>query len=508
MNKHLVSNEAITKIQADCLVIGIFENEQSKILQEIDKATKGIINRVIKKQEFIGTVGSSYNIFEAKGIASTSLLLIGLGKSKFEESEKDNLKLEKNFKKACNALGKLLKTKKSSKIALCLPDCFGEIIVGKTNWALTQAIVNIERAMYVYPALKQKKSKPQSPKTFYWINSTKNKNYQSALKNGVGIYWAMEKMLLVANHPANICTPDNFAKFAKTWVDELKKAKAPISINILDKKQIAGQKMNCFLSVAQGSDNEPRLVEIKYLGRKKSPITALVGKGVTFDSGGISLKPGSQMDHMKWDMCGAASVLATILASAKIGLPINLVAIMPLTENLPSGKAVKPSDVVKTMSGLTVENLNTDAEGRLILCDALTYVQKYHNPKTIIDVATLTGACVVALGSLRLGLISNQQELADKLLAAGDDALDFGWQLPFDQDYLEGMKSNFADIANISGRGAGTITAAMFLSKFIEKNVNWGHLDIAGVAYNESGPEKGATGRPLMMLMQYLFNNC
>jgi leucyl aminopeptidase len=258
------------------------------------------------------------------------------------------------------------------------------------------------------------------------------------------------------------------------------------------------------LAVARGSRQPPKLIVVKHLrGKAKAAPLVLVGKGVTFDSGGISIKPGAGMDEMKFDMCGAASVLGTLKAAAALDLPINLIGVIPASENLPDGNAVKPGDIVKTMAGKTVEILNTDAEGRLLLCDALTYAERF-KPDAIIDIATLTGACVVALGNHAHGLLGNDQKLIDALLAAGRTAHDRAWQLPLWDDYKEQLKSPFADLPNVAGREAGTITAAAFLSAFTEK-LRWAHLDIAGTAW-KSGKDKSATGRPVGLLVQYLLD--
>jgi leucyl aminopeptidase len=274
-----------------------------------------------------------------------------------------------------------------------------------------------------------------------------------------------------------------------------------MKVEVLDRKAIEKLGMGSFLSVAQGSDEPPRLIVMHYqgAGRKEAP-TVLVGKGVTFDSGGISLKPGEGMDEMKFDMGGAASVLGTMSAVARLKPRINLIGIVVATENMPSGKAVKPGDVVTSMSGKTIEILNTDAEGRLILCDALTYAEKF-KPAAVIDIATLTGACVIALGGVRSGLFSNDEALAGELLAAGESALDPCWRMPVDDEYDEALKSNFADMANVGGRPGGAITAAMFLKRFTGK-MRWAHLDIAGTAW-KSGVAKGATGRPVGLLTHY-----
>jgi leucyl aminopeptidase len=313
----------------------------------------------------------------------------------------------------------------------------------------------------------------------------------SAIADGVGL--ARE----LGNRPGNHCTPSMLATEARRMGREL-----GLKVEVLDRKAIEKLGMGSFLAVAQGSDEPPRLIVMHYqgAGRKQAP-TVLVGKGVTFDSGGISLKPGEGMDEMKFDMGGAASVFGTLCAVAKLKAKVNLIGVVVATENMPSGKAIKPGDVVTSMSGQTIEILNTDAEGRLILCDALTYAERF-KPAAIVDIATLTGACVVALGGVRSGLFSADDDLAAALQAAGDTALDPCWRMPVDEEYAEGLKSNFADVANIAGRPAGSITAAMFLKRFTEGQ-RWAHLDIAGTAW-KSGAAKGSTGRPVGLLTHYV----
>ncbi|HED18861.1 MAG TPA: leucyl aminopeptidase, partial [Gammaproteobacteria bacterium] len=286
----------------------------------------------------------------------------------------------------------------------------------------------------------------------------------------------------------------------------LKKDYPALKVQILEEPAMKKLAMGALLSVSRGSRQPAKLIVMQYSGgNKKAKPVVLVGKGVTFDSGGISIKPGAAMDEMKFDMCGAASVFGTVSAVAEMKLPINLVGIIPATENLPDGDASKPGDIVTSMSGQTIEVLNTDAEGRLILCDALTYAKKF-NPDVVVDIATLTGACVVALGHHTTGLLSNDQDLADELLKAGQASSDRAWQLPLWDEYDEQISSNFADMANIGGRGAGTITAGCFLGRFT-KDYRWAHLDIAGVAW-KSGHAKGATGRPVQLLTQFLLNRC
>lgn len=302
----------------------------------------------------------------------------------------------------------------------------------------------------------------------------------------------------LGNSPANICTPTYLATTAKKIATEL-----GVSAKIMSKEEIKQLGMNAFLAVAQGSNTDAQLIELSYQGAavtNEKPIV-LVGKGITFDSGGISLKPGAGMDEMKYDMCGAASVIGTFAAAVKLKLPINLVVIVPTCENMPAGNALKPGDIVKSMNGLSIEVLNTDAEGRLILCDALSYAERFQ-PAAVIDVATLTGACIIALGHVAQGVLGNNQNLIDQLMKAAQNVNDKTWQLPLFEEYKEQLKSNFADLQNIGGRPAGTITAAAFLSYFTE-NYSWAHLDIAGTAW-QSGSNKGATGRPVPLLLQYL----
>jgi len=301
--------------------------------------------------------------------------------------------------------------------------------------------------------------------------------------------------------PGNICTPTYLASEAK----RLARGQAALSVKVLEEKQMKELGMGSLLSVSAGSDQPAKLIVMEYAGggKKDAPI-ALVGKGITFDTGGISLKPGAGMDEMKFDMCGAASVLGTMQTLLELKLPINVVGIIAASENMPNGRATKPGDIVTSMSGQTIEILNTDAEGRLVLCDALTYTERFA-PKAVIDIATLTGACVIALGSHASGLYSNRDDLAQALLKAGEEANDRAWHMPLWDDYQKQLDSNFADMANIGGREGGSITAACFLSRFA-KNFPWAHLDIAGTAW-KSGGSKGATGRPVSLLVQYLLNS-
>lgn len=360
-------------------------------------------------------------------------------------------------------------------------------------------VVAIAQADYRFAAYKQ--DAPESTlQLVEWVHEKHHHAIEAALNVAQALVYGMNLCKDLGNTGSNICTPTYLAETAAKEAQAL-----GAQAKILGGDYIRVH-MPSFWGVAKGSTQEPKLLELKYFGAADSsaqPIV-LVGKGLTFDSGGISLKPGEGMDEMKYDMCGAAAVIGTFIAAAKAKLPINLVVVVATCENMPSGGASKPGDVVRAMNGTTIENLNTDAEGRLVLCDALTYVEQNFQPKAVIDVATLTGACIIALGHVASGLMSNNQPLADQLLQASRDCNDKAWQLPLFPEYKEQLKSNFADMQNIGGRAAGTITAATFLAYFAE-NYAWAHLDIAGTAW-KSGAEKGATGRPIALLMQYLRN--
>ena len=323
------------------------------------------------------------------------------------------------------------------------------------------------------------------------------KELKLAVEQGGAIVEGMHLAKDLGNLPPNICTPTYLGKTAQGLAK-----KTSLKVEVLGLKQIEALGMGSFLSVAKGSDTPPQFIVMRHQGGKvgEAPVV-LVGKGITFDTGGISLKPGEAMDEMKYDMCGAASVIGTMYSTALMKLKKNVIGVIPTCENMPSGRATRPGDIVKSMSGQTIEILNTDAEGRLILCDALTYVERF-KPKAVIDIATLTGACVIALGHVHSGLFSDDESLVNALTKAGQDSLDTVWRLPLDAAYHEQLKSNFADVANIGGRPAGSVTAACFLSRFTEK-YKWAHLDIAGTAW-KSGAAKGSTGRPVPLLVNYL----
>ena len=363
---------------------------------------------------------------------------------------------------------------------------------------LRSIVAAIGEASYQFNFYKQE-VEPQKLNEVHFVYPQQNA-LQTTLLQAEALLYGINFCKNLANTGSNICTP---TFLAQTAADEAKKLGA--EAKILGKDYIQ-QNMPSFWGVAKGSKEEPQLLELRYFGAadKSAQPIVLVGKGLTFDSGGISLKPGAGMDEMKYDMCGAASVIGTFFAAIKAKLPLNLAVVVATCENMPDGGASKPGDVVKAMNGTTIENLNTDAEGRLVLCDALTYVEQNFQAKAVIDVATLTGACIIALGHVASGLMANNQELADELLKASRDCNDKAWQLPLFEEFKEQLKSNFADMQNIGGRPAGTITAATFLAHFAQ-NLTWAHLDIAGTAWR-SGSNKGATGRPIGLLLQYLIN--
>lgn len=356
--------------------------------------------------------------------------------------------------------------------------------------------------LYRFDRLKSKKDdvrRPLRKLTFCVERRNELAPAEEALAQGEAIAAGAALMKDLANLPGNICTPGHLADQARELA-----ATYDLPVDILERADMEKLGMHSLLSVARGSHEPPKFIVLKHPGGKvDEPPVVLVGKGVTFDTGGISLKPAAEMDEMKFDMSGAASVLGTIKAIAQMKLPLNVIGVIPATENMPGGSATKPGDVVTSLSGQTIEILNTDAEGRLILCDALTYVERF-NPACVVDVATLTGACVVALGNVATGLLANNDGLARELIDAGQEAYDRAWQLPLWEDYQELLQSNFADLANIGGRMGGTITAACFLSRFAKK-YDWAHLDIAGTAYR-SGKEKGSTGRPVPLLCHFLMS--
>lgn len=479
------------KQRSACVVVGVFETRVlTEAAKTLDKNANGYISDILNNGDMEGKAGSTLLLHKVPNTVCKRVLLVGLGKkSKLHDREYRNA-----VQAAFNALHK---TGALDAVLFLIED---PVIKREISWKISHTVIMAMKSVYHPDQLKSKHegSKQHLRKVTLSTTSRVDSDIgEKALQWGLATAHGMSLTKDLGNLPPNVCTPSYLAevaiKMAKTY-----KLKA----TVLEQKDMERLGMGSLLSVAQGSSQPAKLITLEYWGRKKKekPVV-LVGKGVTFDTGGISLKPAAEMDEMKYDMCGAASVLGTIAAIAQMRLSINVVGIIPATENMPGGNATKPGDIVTSMSGQTIEILNTDAEGRLILCDALTYAERYE-PEVVIDIATLTGACVIALGHVASGLLSNNEELAMELLNASEQAADRAWHLPLWDDYQEQLKSNFADMANIGGRAAGTITAACFLSRFTKK-YRWAHIDIAGTAW-ESGKKKGATGRPVPLLTQFL----
>lgn len=481
------------KQRGSCIVVGVFEpKKMTAAAKELDNLSGGYIKDIVSQGDLEGRANTTLLLHKVPNVQSKRVLLIGLGK---EEEFKDSV-----FVSAVQTVFRTLHSTGIADCALFLADL--PLENRDIAWKVTQIAKLAVESNYRFDQLK---SKPEDNKkslrkiTIGISNSQDLTTGEIALSQGAAIAHGMSLTKDLGNLAPNICTPSYLAEQAKELAKTYK-----LKATILDKKEMEKQKMGALLAVARGSHQPPKLIALEYQGAgKKDKPVVLVGKGVTFDTGGISLKPAAEMDEMKFDMSGAASVLGTIKAIAEMNLPVNVVGIIPATENMPGGSATKPGDVVTSMSGQTIEVLNTDAEGRLILCDALTYAERY-DPEIVIDIATLTGACVIALGNIATGLMSNDDALAQEVIKAGEQAADRVWQLPLWDDYQELLKSNFADMANIGGRAGGTITAACFLSRFTKK-FRWAHLDIAGTAW-KSGKEKGSTGRPVPLLTQFLIN--
>lgn len=476
---------------ATTLIVGVHSSRLlSDAASKINKASNQYLLKAIRRDHMSGKLGELMVLYDIPNIKAHRVIVIGCGNAPGDAKQYCNILMlgireliKSNATNAVNYLTQLA------------------VIERDDMWKIKQAVLLTQKESYVFDTYKSTKKKPIALKKMTLISSaqkiaTKAMNEALAIANGITLTRNL------ANHPANVCTPTYLATQAKKLDAQFKRVK----VKVINEKSMERLGMNALLSVSQGSEQSAKLITIQYQGTRKTkhPVV-LVGKGVTFDTGGISIKPSASMDEMKYDMCGAATVLGTLHAVATMQLPINVVGVIPATENMPSGSATKPGDIFTTMSGQTIEVLNTDAEGRLILCDALTYSERF-KPEVIIDIATLTGACVVALGKHASGLMSNDDQLATELLNAGDDIYDRAWQLPLWDDYQQQLYSPFADIANIGGRDAGTITAACFLSRFT-KQYRWAHMDIAGTAWL-SGKNKGATGRPVALLSQFILNRC
>ena len=475
-----------------CAVVPVWQGGKlSSAAQRIDKASGGQISRALRNSKFDGSPGATLMLYDVHGVGAARVLLTGGGKNgRLSVSE---------FRKAMQGTLRFLSEAEIGDATLFVTELIASEAAAPA--AVTQIAAMALETSYRFDVMKSadsgNKHKQTLQKLTVGTEDNPTRQMSAALSRGRAIGEGVNLARDLGNLPPNVCTPDYLARRAKE-MGRLNR----LRVTVLEMRDMERLGMGALLSVARGSRQPAKLICVEYRGGapKQKPVV-LVGKGVTFDTGGISIKPSAEMDEMKYDMSGAGSVFGTLYAVSRMKLPLNVVGVMPATENMPDGQATRPGDIVTSMSGKTIEILNTDAEGRLILCDALTYAERY-DPAAVIDIATLTGACVIALGKVATGLFSPDDELADELLDAGQAAWDRAWRMPVWDDYQEQLKSNFADVANIGGRPAGSVTAACFLARFTKK-YPWAHLDIAGTAW-KSGKDKGSTGRPVPMLTQFL----
>jgi leucyl aminopeptidase len=471
--------------KSSCIVIGVHSGQElTPAAKRVDQAARGALKKALG--DLPSKTGSTLLLRSLPGVAAERVLLVALGERKeFSENA---------FRDAVRGASQALKDLEAAEAAVFLVEA--KVNGRPLTWNVRQAVLGMREALYRFDQLKsQKKANGPALERVTLILSA-NAPLEQALAEAQATADGADLARTLGNLPSNICTPTYLAEEAKKLARQFK-----LQVEVLERRDMERLGMGAFLAVANASHQPPKLIVLRYAGapKTKKPL-ALVGKGITFDTGGISLKPAAEMDEMKFDMSGAGSVLGTIRALAGMRAPVNVIGVIPTCENMPGGHATKPGDVVTTLSGQTVEILNTDAEGRLILCDALTYASRFE-PEAIIDVATLTGACVIALGHVATGLFSNDEALADEVRAAADEAWDRVWPMPLWEDYQEQLRSNFADFANIGGRPGGSITAACFLARFV-RGMRWAHLDIAGTAW-KSGREKGSTARPVPLLVRF-----
>ena len=493
MRSYVVTASAARQ-KTDCAIVGLHDGAPlAGAAAQLDAASGGRIARLVKRGDFRGRAGEVALVDAERGPAER-IVLVGLGKAGGYD--------RKRYKKAL-AAGFAAAARTSARDAvsyLALDDIAGT----DTNYRARLAAEAVGNVLYRVPVIRSKRDKAASPLRSFGLavgSRDQKADAQKGLAHGAGIAAGTALTRDLANLPANVCTPSYLAAKAR----ELARTHRSVRAQVLDERDLKRLKMGSFLSVTAGTDEPARLIVLRHDGgrRNEAPIV-LVGKGVTFDSGGISLKQPPGMDEMKFDMTGAASVFGAIEAAATMQLKLNLVGVVPACENMPSGRATKPGDIVTSMSGQTIEVINTDAEGRLILCDAITYSRRF-KPAVVVDVATLTGACVVALGAHLSAVMSNDDDLAAELEEAGRRAEDRCWHMPMAEEYHDMLKSNFADFMNACSREGGAITAACFLAKFAD-GLRWAHLDIAGTAYL-SGAQKGSTGRPVPLLVDFLLNH-
>ncbi|WP_100656742.1 leucyl aminopeptidase [Alteromonas flava] len=482
------------KQRSACIVVGVYEPRRlSPVAEQLDEISQGYISSLLRRGDLEGKAGQMLLLHHVPNVLSERVLLVGCGK----ERELDERQYKQIIAKTIRTLNET-----GSMEAVCyLSDLH---VKGRdVYWKIRQAVEATQDSLYTFLNLKSKKGEPRRPLRKIVFNVPTRKELpigERALAHGLAVATGSSSARDVANMPPNICNPAYLWQQAEALAEQY----PSLTAEKVDEAQMEALGMHTYLAVGRGSENESMMSILHHQGGDPdaAPIV-LVGKGLTFDSGGISLKPGDGMDEMKYDMCGAASVFGVMHTVAELNLPLNVIGVLAGCENMPDGRSYRPGDILTTMSGQTVEVLNTDAEGRLVLCDALTYVERF-SPDTVIDIATLTGACVIALGKHATGVMSPHNPLAHELVNASEQSADRAWRLPLWDEYQEQIESPFADMTNLGGRPAGTITAACFLSRFTKK-YNWAHMDIAGTAW-QSGKDKGATGRPVPLLTQFLLN--
>ncbi|HWJ95990.1 MAG TPA: leucyl aminopeptidase [Telluria sp.] len=487
------TKNTLATAKTGCVAVAVFENKKlSQAAKALDQ--QGDIAAALKSGDITGKAGSTLLLRGVNGNAAQRVLLVGMGA---EEAIS-----EKSFSSAVTATMKAFASLGAADAIIAFP--LTQVKERDINWALrTIVIAGVEGEFRTDSQKSKKDPAPAGVRKIAIATEQATPQLKAVLAQSIAIANGMNLTKELGNLSPNVCTPTYLANTAKKLAGDF-----GFDVEVLERKQLEALKMGSFLSVAKGSDEAPKFIVLKHMGGKKNDApVVLVGKGITFDTGGISLKPGPAMDEMKYDMCGAGSVLGTFRAIGEMGLKLNVIGIVAACENMPSGRASKPGDIVTSMSGQTIEILNTDAEGRLILCDALTYAERF-KPAAVVDIATLTGACIVSLGHHKSGLFTRHDDahdqLAQELLDAGKQAGDTAWRLPLGDEYNEQLKSNFADLANIGTPGGASITAACFLENFTRK-YTWAHLDIAGTAW-KSGANKGATGRPVPLLSTFLIN--
>ena len=469
--------------KCDVLLVVVGSDAPDSALSQSGDSCVQLLKLAMKSGDFEAKAGKILSCYRPQAIAAGRVIFAGAGDGS-----------DKNVRLAVAAGMGAVKGSNALKVVISL-GLLDRPEGGHTGDTVCTAVVACSDAAYVYATTKP--SATVSKLKTAVVSVANAAQAKAGFDKGVALVNGLNFAKEWANRPSNHATPIHLAAAAKTL------GKYPnFKVETLDEKAIARLKMGSFMAVSQGSSQPPRFIVMHYSGAPKTDAPfVLVGKGITFDTGGISIKPASEMDEMKFDMCGAASVLGVFRSLADLKPAINVVGLIPACENMPDGRAIKPGDVVTSMSGQTIEILNTDAEGRLVLCDALTYAERF-KPRAVVDIATLTGACVVALGGVRSGLFCGDSALTDALLKAGESSMDLCWHMPLDDEYAEGLKTNFADVANIAGRTGGAISAAKFLQRFTSK-FPWAHLDIAGTAW-KGGAAKGATGRPVGLLVNYL----